>query len=78
MEDTFRFLSRFRCGETEYFVLRRDGRPVVVDAAHVNLAIQNGAEPYPEDCTADGKCWIKFDSGEMADLEDQLEWVFDW
>ncbi len=74
----FRFASRFRCGENECVVLRKNGRPLVVESPYVEQALQGGAEPYPETCAGDAQCWVEIPEESLPELESELEWLFGW
>lgn len=75
--ETFRFASRFKCGETECVWLRKDGRPLLVELPYIDTALMNGAENLPEYCSGT-ECWVEMNYEDLDTLENEMEWVFGW
>lgn len=77
LPDKFRFSTHFKCGGTECVLLKKDGRPLLVELPYVDQAISRGAEAYPETCS-DSECWVELNYKDLAWLENELDWIYGW
>jgi hypothetical protein len=58
-------------------VLRKNGRPLLVEKLFVELTINHGAENYPENCMGK-ECWIELSYQDIEWLEKEMEWIYGW
>lgn len=73
-----RVVARFQCKGIEYVILRKNGRPLIVESDHVDEALMHGAESYPVVCNPELQCWLEVPEDAYSLIQEEMDWCFEW
>ncbi len=66
--------QRFRSGNTDYVILRRGERPLIVEETRMEEALLLGAQSYPVVCNSDFECWLDIPEDHLLMLQQEMDW----
>jgi hypothetical protein len=72
-----RIAQHFKSGTTDYAILRKGDRPLVVESSQFETALLQGAQSYPLTCNSDLECWLEIPDEHYRLLQEEMDWVLE-